>query len=71
MQANTEYISRKHEIKDRQKVCEWRLEDDDYAVWDSDCGMEFLFNDDGPVENNFAFCPGCGNRLVVSQREEK
>ena len=52
-------------FNERQAVCGWFIEDPDYGVWESDCGMEFMFNDDGPIENNFKYCPGCGKPITV------
>jgi len=43
------------------KECKWT--EDDAGDWDSDCGDSFIFNNDGPVENHFKFCPYCGRKL--------
>ena len=45
--------------------CEWYLESHE-DVWESGCGKPFFFNEDGPKENGFKFCPYCGGRLEVS-----
>ena len=44
--------------------CEWYLESHE-DVWESGCGNTFFFNEDGPKENGFKFCPYCGGRLEV------
>lgn len=43
------------------EICVWQLEGD---CWDSDCGHAFVFNEGGPVENDFKFCPYCGDPLA-------
>lgn len=46
--------------------CEWSAQDG--GPWSSECGVLFLFEDDGPSANDFRFCPGCGKPLA--EREE-
>jgi hypothetical protein len=41
--------------------CTW-TEDDD-GPWDVECGNRFEFNEGGPPENGFDFCPYCGKKL--------
>lgn len=43
------------------KECQW-IEDDD-GVWETSCNDYFQFNDGGPHENGFLFCPYCGKKL--------
>jgi rRNA maturation endonuclease Nob1 len=50
-------------VTSRSKYCAWFRADDDTDMWESACGNAFQFNDDGPVENKFAFCPYCGARV--------
>jgi hypothetical protein len=52
------------------EACVW-TEDHD-GIWTSDCtreregdGPQFCFNEDGPDENNFKFCPYCGKKLAA------
>ena len=46
--------------------------EDTFCVWTADginmaeCGYEFDFNDDGPVENGWNFCPSCGRKMNLS-----
>jgi len=50
------------------KPCQWM---EDEGVWDPDCkGGPFVFNDDGPVENGFKFCPYCSGRLKAKRVED-
>ena len=45
-------------------VCSWDCADEDASHYETTCGHAFGFNDDGPKENGFHFCPYCGGRLV-------
>lgn len=54
--------------------CEWKeAKDGDYGdcadYWDTGCGDSFVFNDSGPKENNFEFCPYCGKTLEVIEND--
>ena len=47
-------------------MCTWKLDDDpDYTVYSTECQNMFMFEADGPVENNFNYCPYCGDVLHV------
>lgn len=41
--------------------CTWEPDDD--GIWNTTCKKQFVFNDDGPHENGFKFCPYCGKPL--------
>lgn len=41
--------------------CGWHWDDPCYA---SECGHLFEFNNDGPAENSFRFCPFCGKAIA-------
>ena len=43
------------------KECEWREDSD--GIWQTGCGMEFVFIDSGPKENRLLFCCYCGKSL--------
>jgi hypothetical protein len=46
--------------------CEWELErHSDWSLWNTICGNVFEFNEGGPEENGFAYCPYCGCALSV------
>lgn len=47
-------------MSDEQR-CSWSEDDD--AAWDTECGERFQFNEGGPPENGFGFCPYCGKNL--------
>jgi hypothetical protein len=47
------------------QACEW-IEEDFDGAWHAFCGGPFdlfQFNEGGPVENRFRFCPYCGHAL--------
>lgn len=50
-------------MRDEPK-CEWIDSHED--GWTTDCGNAFVFNDEGPTENGFKFCPYCGKPLEVA-----
>ena len=41
--------------------CTWIATEE--GQWESTCGNAFEFNDDGPDENGFKYCPYCGKRI--------
>lgn len=41
--------------------CEWSW--DDYC-WETACGNAFVFENDGPTENQAKFCQYCGGNLI-------
>lgn len=38
--------------------CRWKVDED--GIYQTDCGNDFCFTDDGPVENKMKFCCYCG-----------
>ncbi|WP_234775054.1 hypothetical protein [Paraburkholderia tropica] len=55
-------------ISDAVRECAWTYDDVDYK-WDSACGQSWVFNDDGPAENNARFCQGCGGKIKIAARK--
>lgn len=43
--------------------CKWSFDDDGY--WKSACGITWVFNDGGPIENEYNFCQKCGGKVVL------
>ena len=43
------------------RVCDWKADDD--GVYDTSCDQRFFFDSGTVAENNFTWCPYCGNRL--------
>ena len=46
-----------------EDFCFWiAIDSDDY--WEAECNKKgFAFNDGGPVDNGFMFCPYCGRSM--------
>ena len=45
-------------------TCAWEeVMEGEYTTWESACGQKFTFNSDGPADNDFTFCHGCGKRI--------
>lgn len=48
-------------------TCIWREAKDpwehDLNMFPSDCGYEFCFEEGGPVDNGFKYCPKCGGSI--------
>jgi hypothetical protein len=49
-------------------VCHWHESD---GFWQGECGSAFCFNDAGPIENKFNFCPKCGQPISLKQLNDK
>lgn len=47
--------------------CTWS--DDRDGFWYSDCQQVFIFNEEGPIGNGFAFCPFCGKPIAEDPEE--
>ena len=43
------------------EFCKWEEGED--GVWQTDCEHAFIFNDDGPTENQASFCMYCGQPI--------
>ena len=46
-------------------VCEWRLCDEEANVYDTSCRNPHILIEGTPQENNYEFCPYCGNKIKV------
>jgi len=44
-------------------ICAWKEDKD--GVWDTECKESFVFNEGGPPENGFMFCPYCSKKMKV------
>jgi len=55
------------------KACEWQepetVTEIDWNIWGTSCGNTHQFEDGGPEENKYRFCPYCGRRVVVIESE--
>ena len=46
------------------RSCRWKT-DGDTCSWDTSCDNKYQFMYDGPKENDYKFCPGCGGRIEL------
>ena len=52
------------DAKDKPSVpCEWSFNGDTH--WTAPCGITWMFDDGGPIENEVHFCPNCGKHVEV------
>ena len=43
--------------------CKWAY-DDNYDMWETECGEAFCLESGGPIDNKMKYCPYCGKQLV-------
>lgn len=48
-----------------REVCEWRLCDEEANVYDTSCRNPHIFLEGNPKDNNYEFCPYCGEKIKV------
>ena len=58
----TDSDNTKTDMSDTENTCEWTDGDDEPCH--TECGHDFEFNEDGPEENGFKFCPYCGGKRI-------
>lgn len=51
--------------------CDWNGEPEAYGSYTTQCGKDFVFNDDGAAENDFKFCPYCGKPINEVQPDDE
>ena len=49
------------QAQETPRLCTWTENED--GVYETNCDNMFVFNDGGPVENGFRYCPYCGREL--------
>ena len=49
--------------------CTWTY-DDDMDAWETTCHEAYYFIEDGPIENTYRFCPGCGQPISIRRVPE-
>lgn len=52
------------------QVCFW-IRDSDSGAYDTECDQAFFFDSGDVQENNFAFCPFCGERIQVITEDDE
>ncbi len=45
--------------------CEWKPDED--SVYNTGCGQRFEFDEGGPKDNRFNYCPYCGKPIVEKE----
>lgn len=49
--------------------CRWTYHETWYAdYWQTECGNEHQFINDGPIENGYKYCPYCGKTVIEEDR---
>jgi hypothetical protein len=50
-------------MNEDSKYCEWTRDDYESNIWQGQCGLAFILEQDTPVENEMTYCPKCGKLL--------
>lgn len=46
------------------KKCNWKADRPfDEQIYETDCGKAFVFIDGGPAQNDYFYCPFCGQEI--------
>lgn len=51
--------------------CDWTHDEDDGDYYDTGCGHTFQMLGGTLAENNFVFCPFCGQKIQETARESR
>jgi rRNA maturation endonuclease Nob1 len=54
------------------ETCKWRKNGfhmAEHNFWETSCDNLFQFNNDGPKENHFVYCPYCGKEIKIIAEE--
>jgi len=57
-------------VRREDETCEWLEPDEDYNAWQTSCGKEFEFINDGPKQNGTVSCCYCGKRVEAAKPTE-
>ena len=49
--------------------CWWKFDESTWS-YDTKCDNKFQFTNDGPIENDFRFCPYCGGAIELLPDEK-
>lgn len=49
--------------------CEWKQDEDQHGLWETDCGNLFDITEGTPHENGMNYCPYCGKHLVETSND--
>lgn len=50
--------------EDKPSECHWHCGDDDWGLWVGTCGVQYCLTEGTPTENEMAYCPKCGGKLI-------
>jgi hypothetical protein len=59
-------VTKSSKTKTMNKPCRWAWDTDGYHK--TECGQAHLFNEGGPKDNEYLYCPYCGG--VIEEVEE-
>jgi len=51
------------------QACQWKYCESECS-WDTQCNNKYQFMNDGPKENDYKFCPGCGKPVTLAGDRE-
>lgn len=51
------------------QACQWKYCESECS-WDTQCDNKYQFLNDGPKENYYKFCPGCGKPVTLEGDEQ-
>jgi rRNA maturation endonuclease Nob1 len=55
-------------MSDTLSTCDWQ--ENDIGWWDTACNNTYVFIKDGPIYNDFKFCPYCGKSITEIPYDE-
>jgi len=53
----------------KNQACQWKYCEHECS-WDTQCDNKYQFTNDGPKENGYKFCPGCGKPVALAGDRE-
>ena len=53
----------------KMQACQWKYCESECS-WDTQCDNKYQFMNDGPKENDYKFCPGCGKPVTLAGDEQ-
>ena len=53
----------------KTQACQWKYCEHECS-WDTQCDNKYQFLSDGPKENDYKFCPGCGKPVTLAGDEQ-
>jgi hypothetical protein len=50
-------------LKQKNKKCEWKIEEEDVMIYYTACNKSFYFVNGNVKDSHFTFCPFCGKEI--------